>query len=203
MIQSKKELHDFLIQDQRANHLWTQKIMRRFPRGYSTLKATYWMRISEYYYGTGRKIRGKVCEKIMEHVCSKLGMILSVGVFGPGLRIAHPFGIVVTRRARIGANCFLHQCVTIGVNENEGGAPIIGDNFVAGSGAKIIGSVKIADNVCVGANAVVVKDIAEADTTWGGVPAKLISNCSSVRYLSPLLFEKTDGTKEEKEEIVA
>lgn len=124
--------------------------MRRFPACYATLKATYWMRLSEYYYGMGKKILGKICEKKMKHICTKLGMILSVGVFGPGLRIAHPFGVIVAKKARVVANCFLHQGVTIGLNENEEGAPVIGDNFVAGAGAKIIGSVTIANNVCVG-----------------------------------------------------
>lgn len=43
--------------------------------------------------------------------------------FWSWFRIAHPFGILGTKRARVGANCFLHQCVTIGTNENEEGAP--------------------------------------------------------------------------------
>ncbi len=189
MIKTKEELIYFLKCDQKANFLSTSRIMHHFPACYATLKATYWMRLSEYYYGVGKKILGKICEKKMERICTKLGMILSVGVFGPGLRIAHPFGVIVAKKARIGTNCFLHQGVTIGLNENEEGAPVIGDNFVAGAGAKIIGSVTIANNVCVGANAVVVKDISNANTTWGGVPAKQISSNSSVRYLNPLLFE--------------
>ncbi len=147
------------------------------------------MRKAEYYLGTGRILLGKVYEKRMKRFSRKLGMELSVNVFGPGLRIAHPFGIVVTGKAKIGCNCFLHQGVTIGVNENEKGAPCIGDNFVAGAGAKIIGGVSIADDVCVGANAVVVKNINVPHSTWGGVPAKQISGNSSICYLSPYLFE--------------
>ena len=188
MITSKKELRYYLLQDQRANHLSTDKIMRFFPPCYATIKATCLMRKAEYYLGTGRVLLGKIYAKRMKRFCRKLGMELSVNVFGPGLRIAHPFGIVVTGRAKIGCNCFLHQGVTIGTNENEKGAPCSGDNFVAGAGAKIIGDVSIADGVCVGANAVVVKSINTPNSTWGGVPAKQISDNSSKCYLSPYLF---------------
>lgn len=44
--------------------------------------------------------------------------------------------------------------------------------FYVGTGAKILGGVKIANNVAIGANAVVVKDILEPKTTHAGVPAK-------------------------------
>ena len=44
-----------------------------------------------------------------------------------------------------------------------------------GSGAKIIGDIKIASNTVIGAGAVVVKSIEEENTTWAGVPAKMIN----------------------------
>ena len=128
----------------------------------------------------------------MNSLCSKLGMVLNIDVFGPGLRIAHPYGIVVSGKARIGSNCLLYQCVTIGINENEIGAPVIGDNVVIGSGAKIIGSVKITNDVCIGANAVVVKDILCPQTTWGGVPARQLSKFGGKRFLSRYLFNKDE-----------
>ena len=44
------------------------------------------------------------------------------------------------------------------------------------TGVKVIGPVTVADGVCLGANAVVTKTIDEENTTWGGVPAKKISD---------------------------
>lgn len=52
-----------------------------------------------------------------------------------------------------------------------------------GSGAKIIGNVKIADNCVIGANSVVIKDFLEEGITIAGVPAKKISNRDSSEYL--------------------
>lgn len=51
--------------------------------------------------------------------------------------------------------------VTLGALNTEGrtGKIDIGDNVYIGSGAKIIGNLKIRNNVMIGANAVVLKDI--------------------------------------------
>jgi serine O-acetyltransferase len=87
--------------------------------------------------------------------------------------------IVVAVNARIGANCRIHEGVTIGATNGSDGAAKIGDNVFIGSGAKIIGEIKIADNIAIAANAVVVKDILESGITVGGVPAKKISSNDS------------------------
>lgn len=50
--------------------------------------------------------------------------------------------------------------------------------FIA-TGAKVIGQVFVADNVAIAANAVVIRDIDEPGTTWGGIPAKKISDNDS------------------------
>lgn len=49
----------------------------------------------------------------------------------------------------------------------------VGDNFYAGLGAKILGSVNIGNNVMIGANAVVTHDIPD-NVVAGGIPAKVI-----------------------------
>ena len=51
--------------------------------------------------------------------------------------------------------------------------PSIGNNVVIGSGAQILGPVKIGDNARVAANAVVVNDVKE-NATVIGIPAKEI-----------------------------
>ena len=76
----------------------------------------------------------------------------------------------------IGANCRIHEGVTIGATNGASDVAHIGDNVFIGSGAKIIGGVKISSNVAVAANAVVVNDIiTEEGCTVGGVPARVIS----------------------------
>ena len=78
--------------------------------------------------------------------------------------------------------------MTIGVVNGSHDAAVSGDNCYFGSGAKILGAVTIADDVAVGAGAVVTKDITEAGTTWGGVPARKISDNNSHGSLCSALF---------------
>ncbi len=109
----------------------------------------------------------------------KLGFTVDPYVFGPGLSIAHYGSLTVNPNARIGANCRIHEGVTIGATNGSDLAPRIGDNCFIGSGAKVIGDVKIGDDVAIGAGAVVVKDCDENGVSLGGVPAKVISHNDS------------------------
>lgn len=80
-------------------------------------------------------------------------------------------GIIISEKAKIGSNVIIYQQVTIGGSEQ--GAPVIGDNCMIGTGAKVIGKVKIGNNVKIGANAVVVSDIPD-NATAVGVPAIVV-----------------------------
>ena len=119
----------------------------------------------------------------------RLGFSIPPGVFEEGLSIAHYGTIVVTSKAKVGKNCRIQEGVTIGKTNGSQKGPVLGDNVYLGSGAKIIGDVIIADDVAIGANAVVVKSITEPGTTWGGVPARKISDNNSHANLRPALFE--------------
>lgn len=81
-------------------------------------------------------------------------------------------GIVIHPTAKIGANCTIHQQVTIGTNKNNVSAEI-GNNVFIGAGAKIIGEIKIGDNVKIGANSVVLCDV-PSNCTAVGCPARII-----------------------------
>ena len=91
---------------------------------------------------------------------------------GPGLMLPHFLPIVVHPMTIIGKNATIHQFVTI-AGDGKGHAPVIGDNCFIGSGATIIGELKIGNNVTIAAGAVVVKDIPD-NATVGGIPAKII-----------------------------
>lgn len=123
----------------------------------------------------------KLFEKIRFHRLSlKLGFSIPINVFGPGLAIVHYGTIVVSAGSRIGKNCRIHEGVMIGATNGSSKAAIIGDNVFIGTGAKIIGEVRISSNVAIAANAVVVSDvISENGCTVGGIPAKVISQNNS------------------------
>jgi serine O-acetyltransferase len=78
-----------------------------------------------------------------------------------GFYIGHFGGITVSKEAIIGNNCSISQGVTIGVSGqgDKRGTPVIGNNVYIGTGAKLIGKIKIGNNIKIGANAVIYKDL--------------------------------------------
>lgn len=96
---------------------------------------------------------------------------------GEGLRIHHSVGIVVGHEVIIGRNCEIFQNVTIGSNRKERDGrmmPIIGDNVSIGSGAVVVGAIKIGNNVMIGANSYVDKDVPD-NALVVGVPMRIIN----------------------------
>ena len=70
--------------------------------------------------------------------------------------------------------------------------PDIGNNVMVGSGAKVLGPIKIGNNVKIGANSVVLKDIPD-NVTVVGIPAEikhLGRNIGDVKNLSHNFVEK-------------
>lgn len=94
---------------------------------------------------------------------------------GKGFYIGHFGGIIVHSDAEIGENCSIGTGVIIGTRGvGNVGVPTIGNNVYIGTGAKILGKIKIGDNVKIGANAVVVTDIPD-NATAVGIPARIIA----------------------------
>lgn len=82
-------------------------------------------------------------------------------------------GIVIHERAVIGDNVTIGTCVTIGGTTKKVAVPVIGDNTIISSGAKILGPIEIGKNCVIGANAVVVDSIPD-NCLAAGVPAKIV-----------------------------
>lgn len=190
MISSKKEYYEYLRQDQLALGRQHDRAPRFF--GDEIWKLERLLRRVEYEKNCIRGPIGVLLRKYhgyrFHRLSVRLGMTLPVNVFGPGLAIPHYGTIVVHANAKIGRNCRLQEGVTIGATSGSHEAAIIGNNCYFGSGAKVIGAVRIADDVAVGANAVVTKDIPEAGTTWAGAPARKISDRDSHSSLCQSLF---------------
>lgn len=192
MISSKETYYEYLKQDQLA--LGRENDTRPRLFGDEIWKLERLLRRVEYDKNCKTGALGAILTKYhgfrFHRLSVRLGMTLPVNVFGPGLSIPHYGTIVVHANAKIGRNCRLQEGVTIGASGGSHEAATIGNNCYFGSGAKVIGAVRIADDVAVGANAVVTKDILEAGTTWAGAPAKKISDKDSHSNLSRSLFGK-------------
>ena len=195
MIDNRDTYQQYIRQDQRA--LGRQQDARPRFFGDEIWKFEILLRKVEFdincRHGAAGKLIGK-WHKIWFHRLSvRLGFTIPPNVFGPGLSIPHYGTIVVHGNVRAGKNCRLQEGVTIGATNGSHEAAVIGDNCYFGSGAKVIGAVRIADDVAVGANAVVTKDIAEPGTTWAGAPARKISGQDSHSNLCGALFADEPG----------
>jgi serine O-acetyltransferase len=73
---------------------------------------------------------------------------------GQGFFIDHGSGIVIGETAEIGDNCVLFHNVTLGGTGKHDGKrhPTIGSNVFIGTGAILLGPLKVGNNVRIGAN---------------------------------------------------
>lgn len=99
---------------------------------------------------------------------------LSVRI-GKGTFCSHRgIAVVIHKSATIGSDCVIGTSVVLGGrHESAPGGPTIGDGVYIGTGAKIIGPVRVGDGAKIGANAVVLTDVPEGASAVG-VPAKII-----------------------------
>lgn len=105
--------------------------------------------------------------------------------------VIHNFSCIFIDAQKIGENCTVNQCVSIGAGYEGKGKPVLGDNVFVGSGAKILGDVTVGDNVVVASNALVLKSVPD-NCTVAGVPARVISRNKTSEYLQ---FNKDDREK--------
>src|SRR5690349_13657170 len=96
---------------------------------------------------------------------------------GEGLFIDHGMGVVIGETAEIGANVTLYQGVTLGGTGFATGKrhPTVQDNVTIGSGAKLLGPIKIGHGAKIGANAVVIHEVPPNSTVVGnpGHPVRI------------------------------
>ena len=93
---------------------------------------------------------------------------------GPNFAILHCSAVLIGPNVRIGKTSTICQSVSISTNRDvEERAPVIGDNFWAGPGAVIMGSIVLGNEVWVGPNSVLMKSV-DSDMMVVGNPAKVI-----------------------------
>ena len=176
MIKSKADLKYYLEQDRIAlyktakkprlagDEIWQYEILLRKTEYFMNCKKSpIGKAIAVFYHYRLRKLGRKLC-----------GFHIPPNTFGEGLSIAHWGPIVVHPSCRIGKNCRIHQCVTIGATNGEKQAAVIGDNVFIGPCSSIIGDITIGNDIAIGAGSVVTKSFTEDGITIAGVPAKVI-----------------------------
>ena len=106
-------------------------------------------------------------------------------VIGESLFIDHGMGVVIGETAEIGDKVTLYHGVTLGGTTWQKGKrhPTIGNNVVIGTGAKVLGPVKIGDNTRIGANSVVIGDI-PSNSVVVGIPGKVVFRVEGDRRIA-------------------
>ena len=113
---------------------------------------------------------------VLPQLAHRLAMMLaqvSIGdpvVIGPGLYLVHG-QVVIDGIVEIGEGVVIAPWVTIGLRAGDPRGATIERGASIGTGAKVIGPVRIGEGATVGANAVVVDDV-PAGTTVVGAPAR-------------------------------
>jgi len=118
---------------------------------------------------------------LMPRVISQVSRFLTGIEIHPGACIGrrffidHGMGVVIGETTEIGDDVLLYQDVTLGGTGNEKGKrhPTLGNHVVVGTGAKVLGDIRIGDNVKIGAGSVVVRPVPD-NSTVVGVPGRVV-----------------------------
>ena len=147
---------------------------------YPGVKAVFLHQIANFFHKAGFDLIARIISQTSRFFT---GIEIHPGAsIGKNLFIDHGMGVVIGETSEIGNNVTIYQAVTLGgispsidsdSQRDEKRHPTIGDGVVIGSGAQIIGPVKIGKSSRIAANAVVVKDVPE-NATMVGIPARAV-----------------------------
>lgn len=118
---------------------------------------------------------------VVARFVSNLARFLTAIEIHPGAKIGrrlfidHGLGVVIGETAEIGDDVLLYQGVTLGGTGGERGKrhPTIGNGVVVGTGASILGNIRLGNNVKVGAGSVVVHSVPDGATVVG-IPGRVV-----------------------------
>ena len=122
-------------------------------------RALFFHRIAHFLY----KIRLFFIARLVADISRTItGIEIHPGAkIGKRLVIDHGVGCVIGETAEIGNDCILFHGVTLGGLKFDPVKrhPTVGNRVLIGTGAKVLGPIKIGDGARIGANAVVLKEV--------------------------------------------
>ena len=147
---------------------------------YPGVKAVFFHKIGNFFFVAGFDLIARIISQTARFFT---GIEIHPGAkIGKNLFIDHGMGVVIGETSEIGDNVTIYHAVTLGGSSpsidserqrHEKRHPTIGNDVVIGSGAQIIGPIKVGNNSRIAANAVVVKDVPE-NATMVGIPARAV-----------------------------
>lgn len=122
----------------------------------------------------------KFCEVFME-MCIDPGASI-----GGGLYVGHIGGVHINPEAVLGRNCDIAHRVTIGASAmGRQGIPVLGDNVYVGTGATLVGKIRIGNGAKIAANTLVMTNVPDGATVMG-VPGRIVMRAAKTVAAEPL-----------------
>ena len=140
---------------------------------YSGLHAVMFHRVAHWFYDHKQYVLARF---ISQGARFLTGIEIHPGAkIGKRVFIDHGAGVVIGETAEVGDDVLLYQGVTLGGTGNVRGKrhPTVGNRVVIGTGAAILGDIRLGDDVKVGAGSVVVHSVPEGRTVVG-IPARVV-----------------------------
>ena len=145
---------------------------------YPGVKAVFFHRIANFFSVAKFDLIARIISQFSRFLT---GIEIHPGArIGKNLFIDHGMGVVIGETSEIGDNVTIYHMATLGgiapsINSNDQRNmkrhPTIEDEVVIGSGAQVLGPVRVGRCAKIGANAVVTKDVPEK-AVMVGIPAK-------------------------------
>jgi len=142
---------------------------------YAGFQALMFHRIAHRLWTMKFRLLGRVVAQLSRWIT---GVEIHPGAkIGHGFFIDHGMGVVIGETAEIGDYVTLFQGVTLGGTGKGKGKrhPTLGNHVVVGSGAKVLGNIRIGDFVKIGANSVVLRSV-PSNSTVIGIPGRVIKS---------------------------
>jgi serine O-acetyltransferase len=140
---------------------------------YSGLHAIGFHRVAHWFYRHKRYVFARCLSQLARLLT---GIEIHPGAkIGQRLFIDHGLGVVIGETAEIGNDVLLYQGVTLGGTGGERGKrhPTLGNRVVVGTGAAVLGNIRLGDGVKVGAGSVVVHSVPD-NATVVGIPGRVV-----------------------------
>ena len=163
---------------------------------YPGVKAVFFHRIANFFHLAKFHLVARIISQLSRFLT---GIEIHPGAkIGKNLFIDHGMGVVIGETSEIGNNVTIYHMATLGgiapsINSNNQRQvkrhPTLSDCVVVGSGAQILGPVKIGTHAKIGANAVVTKDVPE-NAVMVGIPAKNVG--TATEEFKPYAVEEVD-----------
>ena len=152
---------------------------------YPGVKAVFFHRIANFFNTAKFDLIARIISQFSRFLT---GIEIHPGAkIGKNLFIDHGMGVVIGETSEIGENVTIYHMVTLGgiapsINSNSQRNvkrhPTIEDDVVIGSGAQVLGPVRVRRCAKIGANAVITKDVPEK-AVMVGIPARNVGIADS------------------------